>query len=181
MQDGGCKLSTLRSMTRIPRECLNQSPSVCDTEVVLLRLKHYFIWHLAAKGLLCGRESSSGHASSGSMLYDFVRPFTVAIYELDRKVPQHPWKLINAGCESVGQALQEEHRHLLVEMLVLFCDKIWAKFPDLRRCLLRYFGSAAQQVLGFHHPLATSLRLVKKEDTLFDSAEPVLRLMLDVA
>jgi hypothetical protein len=35
--------------------------------------------------------------------------------------------------------------------------------------------------LGFHHPLATSLRLVEKEDTLFDSTEPVLRLMLNVA
>ena len=32
----------------------------------------------------------------------------------------------------------------------------------------------------FHHPLTTSLRL-SKEGTLCDSAEPVLRLMLDVA
>jgi hypothetical protein len=45
--------------------------------------------------------------------------------------------------------------------------------------LSRYFDSVVQQVWGFHHPLAISLRLVKK-DTLFDSAEPVLRLMLDV-
>jgi len=52
--------------------------------------------------------------------------------------------------------------------------------PTCAACLLRYFDSVAQQVLGFHHPLATSLRLVK-EDTLFDSAEPVLRLMLDIA
>jgi len=43
-----------------------------------------------------------------------------------------------------------------------------------------YFDSVTQHVLGFHHPLATSLRLVK-EDTLFDSVEPVLRLILDVA
>jgi hypothetical protein len=122
-----------RSMIRIPRECLNQSPSVRDTEVILLQLKHYFIWHLTAKGLPRDRELSSGNASSGSMLYDFTRLFTAAIYELDRKVLQHLWKLINAGCEIVGRALQEQHLHLLVEMLVLFCDKIWAKFPDLRR------------------------------------------------
>jgi hypothetical protein len=81
----------------------------------------------------------------------------------------------------VGRALQGQHRHLLVKILVLFCDRIWAKFLDLRRCLLRYFDLVARQVLGFHHPLATTLRLVKKEDTLFDSAEPVLRLILDVA
>jgi hypothetical protein len=137
-------------MIRIPRECLNQSPSVRDTEVILLQLKHYFIWHLTAKGLPRDRESSSDNVSSGSMLYDFTRPFTVAIYELDRKVPQHPWKLINAGCATVGQALQEQHRHLLVEMLVLFCDKIWAKFPDLRCCLWRFSHShyliAAQDI-----------------------------------
>jgi hypothetical protein len=90
-------------------------------------------WHLTAKGLPHDRELSPGNVSSGSMLYDLTRPFAVAIYELDRKVPQHPWKLINAGFEIVGRALQEQHLHLLVEMLVLFCDKVWAKFPDLRR------------------------------------------------
>lgn len=95
-----------RSITRIPRECLNQSPSVHDTEVVLLQLKHRLMWHLTAKSLPRDRELSSGNVSSGSMLYDFTSPFTVAIYELDRKVLQHLWKLINAGCEIVGRALQ---------------------------------------------------------------------------
>jgi hypothetical protein len=79
-----------RSMTRIPRECLNQSSSVRDTEVILLQLKHYFIWHFTAKGLPRDRESSSGNLPSGSMLYDFTRSFTAAIYALDRKAPQHP-------------------------------------------------------------------------------------------
>jgi hypothetical protein len=106
-----------------------------DTEVILLQLKHYFIWHLAAKRPPRGRESSSGNVPSGSMLYDFTRSSTAAIYALVRKVLQHLWKLINAGCEIMDQALQEQHRHLLVEMLILFCDKIWVKFHDLRRCL----------------------------------------------
>jgi hypothetical protein len=172
--------NTVQSMTRIPRECLTQSPSVRDTEVILLQLKPYFMWNFTAKGLPCDRESFLGNVPS-DFLYYFTSFISLAIYGLDRNVPQQPWKLINAGCEIVGQALREQDRHLLVKLFVLFCDKTWAKFPDLHRCLLRHLDSVAQQVLGLHHPLATTLRLVKKEDTLFDSAEPVLRLMLDVA
>jgi hypothetical protein len=164
----------------MPMKVLHQSLSMRNTEIMLLQIRTYFEWHLTVHHSY-DVESWAGWSRFYPLnAYHFEEVLTFAIDLLGRGEPKLPWDLIDFGCSMARDFLRQQQRNLLRRLFLLFSDEEWAKFHDLRHNLVKYLANMAQQVLPVHHPLSTILKLLGKEDTLIDLAEPAIRLMLDV-
>ncbi|GIJ88934.1 hypothetical protein Asppvi_007862 [Aspergillus pseudoviridinutans] len=177
----------LNSVLRSTSNILNQSASARNTETALLQIRDYFRWHLQQSNFPISGDSSFTNVPSRHMdlqieknAYDLTGVFTHAVDQLAKKVPRQPWTLINTGCDMARVVFQQQEQDLIRVLFLLFTDQRWYDFPDLRLHLLRFLASTAEQVLGSSHPLTVILRLLPTYNTLVDSAEPALKLMLDM-
>jgi hypothetical protein len=174
-------LSNAQNVTKISKKMLDQSPSVRDTEVILLHIKPYFKWQLERGVGRQRKPSSTVNLLHRRYSIELKLDIRLAMFYFNDTVTRNDaWKWLNEACEVARGALLEQDRDLLMELFELFCQRSWANHPRLRLHLLNFLASLAQEVFAPGHPLAVILRLLQAEDVLINCAERSMRLMIDI-
>lgn len=84
------------------------------------------------------------------------------------------------GCRLVHLLLSSPSKLFIRNLVMAFGSTRWKPFEAFRRTLLDYMASMASLVLGDGHHITIILQHVACGDTLAASAEPALRIMLDL-
>jgi tetratricopeptide (TPR) repeat protein len=87
--------------------------------------------------------------------------------------------LINIACGHFKSLLQTQPIMLISRLLVVFRDRKWANWLDLRSRLLRFFASMAQVSLGSAHLLTRVLFLLAEPEVIDDGNLAFLELFSD--
>ena len=101
-----------------------------------------------------------------AMLEDGHKDFALASFEL--------------GCRLVHLLLSSPSKLFIRNLVMAFGSTRWKPFEAFRHTLLDYMASMASLVLGDGHDITVILQHVACGDTLAASAEPALRIMLDL-
>ncbi len=84
------------------------------------------------------------------------------------------------GCRLVHLLLSSPSKLFIRNLIMAFGSTRWEPFEPFRQKLLEYLASMASVVLGDSHPITITLDNVACNDTFAASAEPALRIVLEL-
>lgn len=157
-------------------------------EQALFQTKLYLDWNAASWKTLgdfdrqtYGDQPGGRHFSPGeeTARLPFTKSFHDGCHLLASGRNDEAFARLNTGCGYVKEYLPQRSYLILIQIMRLFSYQIWARFPDLRRHLLKYFRLMASQTLEKNHPFRDLLETWDATETLTSGIQRVLALIAE--
>ena len=182
----GCSI-TLPNLERP----LSGSSNLARVEIILLEAKCWTQRHIELEER-CSPSPEDTHLWSpgipkpfrineaDSELNTLLSNFEHGAELLARGETKFGWKALHNGCDLLSSVLSRQSIDLLRILLKISSDPQWARFPELRKRILRFVTKMSANQLGAYNPVTVILFHLLDEEVLSIAIRPILEVLIDL-